>query len=489
MKTILPIQQIIGNQIGSDKNSASQGILFTWGASEYISNENTNINHNYSSYHCFNKSHYLAIRPDDFQSIARGEKIINCPLGHSNLTYFNDESINDVRRSISKTQSKVLALTDFSSLKNDQWLANLSVDKFLDIKQLHKLSRNIVESVSNLDYWENSKRVVDFYIANQSLENIPGSLFLICSSDIKIVNLLSSSIFSFFPESIVIGTPYSSECRNSFPSSPQPLRLPDSAVCSSTTYRKGNSILFRSKVTAIINLYKRANTCIEIYRALLSQSFPPFTIYIWVNGQISEHALLRLRKEMPLARFILSDENLGVWARFSFGLNISTEYTVIFDDDTIPGRQWIENCITCMINRPALYGTVGLIYNQPISYMNHTRIGWPAPNSEPTVVDIVGHSWFFKTEWLKNYWYSTDDIDSVSFCGEDMHFSFALQKIGIPTIVPPHPSNNKELWGSIKGYEAGTGQEAISISGKGSMMDIPLQHLLKRGFKLLRSDS
>jgi hypothetical protein len=37
-------------------------------------------------------------------------------------------------------------------------------------------------------------------------------------------------------------------------------------------------------------------------------------------------------------------------------------------------------------------------------------------------------------------------------CGEDMHFSYMLQKYaGIPTIVPPHPKSDKSLWGSTKG--------------------------------------
>jgi hypothetical protein len=32
-----------------------------------------------------------------------------------------------------------------------------------------------------------------------------------------------------------------------------------------------------------------------------------------------------------------------------------------------------------------------------------------------------------------------------------MHFSYMLQKYAnIPTYVPPHPRNNKELWGSTK---------------------------------------
>ena len=52
-------------------------------------------------------------------------------------------------------------------------------------------------------------------------------------------------------------------------------------------------------------------------------------------------------------------------------------------------------------------------------------------------------------------------------------------------MVPPHPSSDRELWGSTKGVELGTGSEAISVSGKGSHMDIPFRRLIERGFKLI----
>ena len=157
---------------------------------------------------------------------------------------------------------------------------------------------------------------------------------------------------------------------------------------------------------------------------------------------------------------------------------------MVFDDDTIPGKRWIENCIATFRKKPALMGTVGLVYDSNMHYMQHRRFGWPSPNESAVEVDIVGHSWFFKTEWLKYYWFETERLSGLEFCGEDMHFSYALQRRGIPTVVPPHPPSDRSLWGSLKGMEEGTGLEAISISGKGSHMDIPLRRLIARGFLL-----
>ena len=246
-------------------------------------------------------------------------------------------------------------------------------------------------------------------------------------------------------------------------------------------------MLWENRVTAIINVFKREDTGIEIYNSLREQSYPISDIIFWINQGSGIKTYEYIKANAPNANIVFCDENLGVWARFAHALNTKTEFTVIFDDDTIPGKRWIENCMEQMNRIEALYGTVGLIYNSENHYLDNKRYGWPSANSSSIQVDIVGHSWFFKTNWLKQYWIEKEDISGLDFCGEDMHFSYALQKIGIPTFVPPHPIEDKELWGSIKGYEKGSGKEAISISGKGSMMDYPLKQLIKRGFKLLKS--
>ena len=69
-----------------------------------------------------------------------------------------------------------------------------------------------------------------------------------------------------------------------------------------------------------------------------------------------------------------------------------------------------------------------------------------------------------------------------------MHFSFMLQKyLGLNTYVPPHPDDNKRLWGSIKGWEMGTEKKALSFDNSNLMlMDMYHKELIGKGFKLVR---
>ena len=192
-------------------------------------------------------------------------------------------------------------------------------------------------------------------------------------------------------------------------------------------------------------------------------------------------------KKARYARFcknIVSDENLGVWARFTFALNSSTEFIVVFDDDTIPGHRWIENCLNH--SHLGLLGTIGLQYHDKNHYMNHVRFGWANPNPEPVQVDIVGHSWFFKREWLSVYFSELQPLNGFSFFGEDIHFSYTLQKyLSIPTYVPPHPHDDWNKWGSLNGW-LGQDQHALSMEpNAASKWDTPFHYYLKKGFKIL----
>ena len=122
----------------------------------------------------------------------------------------------------------------------------------------------------------------------------------------------------------------------------------------------------------------------------------------------------------------------------------------------------------------------------PLVY--HDKYGWNNPNSEIMEVDIVGHSWFFKREWLSCYWRELPDIKSSSFVGEDIHFSYTLQKyLNLSTYVPPHPKNNKSLWGSTYDYAMtiGTDNNAISYnSERQKEMSDSLVSYINNGFKL-----
>ena len=62
-------------------------------------------------------------------------------------------------------------------------------------------------------------------------------------------------------------------------------------------------------------------------------------------------------------------------------------------------------------------------------------------------VDLVGHAWFMRKEHLRYLWRE----EPVSWDnGEDMQLSYQAQKYGgIDTYVPPHPTSDHSLWGSL----------------------------------------
>jgi hypothetical protein len=68
-----------------------------------------------------------------------------------------------------------------------------------------------------------------------------------------------------------------------------------------------------------------------------------------------------------------------------------------------------------------------------------------------------------------------------------MNFSYQLQKKGINTFIPPHPENDKSLWGSLKGWEYGIGVESLWESNpenfRSNMFEF-FDNQIKNGWKL-----
>ena len=148
---------------------------------------------------------------------------------------------------------------------------------------------------------------------------------------------------------------------------------------------------------------------------------------------------------------------------------------------------WFENCLNTMKSYEGLLGTIGLIYDTPTCYRPNTRYGWDNPNDKVVKVDIVGHCWFFKREWLSAFWRELPPTNLITV-GEDMHFSYMIQKyLGLNTYVPPHPNHFKEMWGSIRGWEMGTEKNALSFNQNNIvLMDTYHKDLVSRGFKLVK---
>lgn len=240
-------------------------------------------------------------------------------------------------------------------------------------------------------------------------------------------------------------------------------------------------------LTVVLNGYRRPHVLREQYEAIMAQSIKPAEVYFWRN-----HAPMVEFDRSILDKCVsfVGNANLGVWARFAFALTAKTKYVCVFDDDTIPGNRWIENCIVTNKQHRGLHGTIGVVFDSNLGYAGpYHRIGWDGPNETVGEADIVGHSWFFERELLTAFWRELPD-PKFDRAGEDIHFSYMLQKyMNLGTYVPPHPKDDKSLWGSQpdKAFRYGVDAAAISIDPAGlARMNEYVMLCKNNGYKFLK---
>lgn len=249
-------------------------------------------------------------------------------------------------------------------------------------------------------------------------------------------------------------------------------------------------------ITVILNGYKR-NHLKEQVEAIRNQTVPVEEIFYWQNTvpgfSYDEETYCQLNTA-------LSNYNYGVWARFAYALNARTDYVCVFDDDTIPGNKWLENCLNTYETHPGLLGGIGLRFkdsNYTLDQLpdgRYTRYGWDSNpicvgnNDEPVEVDIVGHSWFFARDLLSVFWRELPGRNWTMLCGEDIHFSYMLQKYtDFKTWVPPHPSTDISMWSSLKAMQYGADNLATAnITTQTGEMAQYLSYCVDHGFKLFK---
>lgn len=220
-------------------------------------------------------------------------------------------------------------------------------------------------------------------------------------------------------------------------------------------------------VSVVLTMYKRPENLELQLNAIKNQTLKPKEILLFQDG-IDENHKIEIPKELKEQFDLIevSKKNQGVWARFKFAQKAKSQYVCIHDDDTIPGNRWLENCHKQMFRQEGLYGTIGILMEKPEEYAfsGHFRVGWDGNLNTTTEVDLVGHSWFFKKDWIKFLFEDTEEFQNLKTASEDMCFSAQLQKQGIKTFVPPHPPTNKTLWGSLPEYAIKLGQSACALS-------------------------
>lgn len=248
----------------------------------------------------------------------------------------------------------------------------------------------------------------------------------------------------------------------------------------------------KKDITAILTCYKRPHLLLKQIEALKVQSVPPKDIWVWINrpeeGEGFEEHLSLKELEKSGAKVFLSNHNWKFYGRFAAAMLVDTEYVAIFDDDTFPGKDWFSNCLQTMSKKEGILGGVGCVLPGD-RYYGHHRIGWSNPNEEIEEVDLVGHAWFFKREWLQYLWREKPQTWEN---GEDIQFSYMAQKYGgVKTYVPPHPRDKPEMFSSLKGMEYGVDEVATSNQRNHTTFykqrDECVRKAVRNGWKLLRS--
>jgi hypothetical protein len=236
-------------------------------------------------------------------------------------------------------------------------------------------------------------------------------------------------------------------------------------------------------ITVILNLYRRGENLKSQIEHIRNQTVSPKEIWLWINDH-EENDSFDL-SEVDVDRIFDNDHNWKFHGRFAAALLSSSEYVALFDDDTIPGSQWFENCLDVMKETPGILGGAGVILNDPDTYNNHERVGWPSCNEEVVEVDLVGHAWFLKRDWVQYLWRERHCLDNA----EDIQLSYSAQKYGdLKTYCPPHPSDNKELHSSIYPWDLGLKKAASDNRSEEfySQRNVAIRNAIDNGWKPIR---
>jgi len=219
--------------------------------------------------------------------------------------------------------------------------------------------------------------------------------------------------------------------------------------------------------------------------AVLNQSITvlPENIHVWYNASDVE----QFPPNSNSIKTYNCNWNTKFFGRFTLPLLCNTEYVAIFDDDLLPGKDWLRNCINTMNTKGhnGIMGGSGILVGD--LSRKFVKYGWNGiHNTEPQRVDFVGQAWVFRNEWSKYMWYEKPySWDN----GEDIMFAYLAQKYGgINSFVPPHPEDNTDLWCTSTRISMEVGRDENASWRRGGHTQIRkeiITHCINNGWKII----
>lgn len=204
-------------------------------------------------------------------------------------------------------------------------------------------------------------------------------------------------------------------------------------------------------IDVVLTCYKRPQVLAQQLEAIKNQTLAPRRIFLYqdgIDGYYKVELNDKILNEFDACK--ISSTNGGVWKRFEFAKEIAkSPYVCLFDDDTIPGARWFENCHMNMMQQRGIYGVNGYVVTNFKNYRDGRLVaGIYNPNIKTCAVDFVGHSWFIEREYLL-WMLAKPWSEKYKICGEDMTLSAAAKEHGIYSYIPHFPKNILSLWGEL----------------------------------------
>jgi len=238
-------------------------------------------------------------------------------------------------------------------------------------------------------------------------------------------------------------------------------------------------------ISVILNVYKRPHMLDKQIDAMLNQSIivRPENIHVWYNKSDVE----QYPPKQDGVKTYLCNWNTKFHGRFLPTLLCDTQYIAIFDDDVIPGKNWLRNCINTINTKGhnGILGGSGILVGDLSK--KFVKYGWNGIHSnEPQRVDFIGQAWFMRQEWAKYIWYEKpytwDNAEDIMFC-------YLAQKYGgVNTFVPPHPKDDHTQWSTSIDVSMGVGRDENASWRKGGHTDVrkdTIKHCIDNGWEVL----